>query len=91
MLCMCVDVDQCNEALCQVLKDHLYGKSTCTKSSCVKRNTCTKDTCNNTQSMQVLCSRMELVRLHNVYWYTCIRVCEPNIMAYSLCVWAKRN
>ena len=33
--------------------------------------------------MQVLCSRMVKVHLHNVYWYTCIRVCEPSIMAYS--------
>ena len=34
--------------------------------------------------MQVLCSRMVKVHLHNVYWYTCIRVCEPSIMAYSV-------
>ena len=34
--------------------------------------------------MQVLCSRMVKVYLHNVYWYRCIRVCEPNIIAYSV-------
>ena len=34
--------------------------------------------------MQVLCSRMVKVHLHNVYWYTCIRVREPSIMAYSV-------
>ena len=25
------------------------------------------------------------VSLHNVYWYTCIRVCEPSIITYSVC------
>ena len=31
--------------------------------------------------MQVFCSRMGKVHLHNVYWHTCIRVCELSIMA----------
>ena len=34
--------------------------------------------------MQVLCSRMVKINLHSVYWYMCIRVCEPNIMVYSV-------
>ena len=34
--------------------------------------------------MQVLCSRMVKVHLHNVYWYTCIKVCEPSIKVYSV-------
>ena len=34
--------------------------------------------------MQVLCSRMVKVHLHNVYWYTCIRVCKPSIKVYSV-------
>ena len=30
------------------------------------------------------CSRMVKVHLHNIYWYICIRVCEPSIVAYSV-------
>ena len=32
--------------------------------------------------MQVLCSRMVKIHVHNVYLH---KVCEPSIMAYSVC------